>query len=52
LHGVPRARFEEGKRPNMLVAWNRDGVEVAREKLGQRVFGPDSAIWSGPDVSP
>jgi hypothetical protein len=52
LHGVPRARFEEGKRPNMLVARNRDGVEVAREKLGQRVFGPDSAIWSGPDVSP
>jgi hypothetical protein len=51
LHGVPRARFEEGKRPNMLVARNRDGVEVAREKIGQRAFWPDPTR-SGPDVSP
>jgi hypothetical protein len=50
LHGVPRARFEEGKRPNMLVARNRNGVEVAREKIGQRDFWPDPQ--SGPDVSP
>jgi hypothetical protein len=52
LHDVPRARFVEGKRPNLLVARNRNGEEVAREKLGQRVFGPDSAIWSGEDVGP
>jgi hypothetical protein len=50
LHGVPRTRFEEGKRPNMLVARNRDGVEVAREKIGQRAFWPDPR--SGPNVSP
>jgi hypothetical protein len=52
LHDVPRARFEDGKRPNLLVAHNRNGEEVAREKLGQRVFGPNSAIWSGEDVGP
>jgi hypothetical protein len=52
LHGIPRARFEDGKRPIRLVARNRDGAEVAREKVGQRVFGPDSAIWSGADVGP
>jgi hypothetical protein len=52
LHDVPRARFEDGKRPILLVARNRDGEEVAREKVGQAVFGPNSAIWSGRDVSP
>jgi hypothetical protein len=50
LHGVPRARFEEGKRPNLLVARDRNGVEIAREKIGQRAFWPDTR--SGPDVSP
>jgi hypothetical protein len=52
LHDVPRARFEDGKRPILLVARNRNGEEVAREKVGQAVFGPNSAIWSGRDVSP
>jgi hypothetical protein len=50
LHGVPRARFEDGKRPNLLVARDRNGVEIAREKIGQRAFWPDTR--SGPDVSP
>ena len=52
FHGIPRARFEDGRRPNLLVARNRNGEEVAREKLGQTVFGPKSAVWSGEDVSP
>jgi hypothetical protein len=52
FHGIPRERFEDGKRPNLLVARDRNGDEVAREKLGQGVFGPDSAIWSGRDVAP
>jgi hypothetical protein len=50
FHGIPRERFEDGKRPNLLVARNRNGEEVAREKLGQRVF--DSASSSGRDVAP
>jgi hypothetical protein len=50
LHGVPRARFEDGKRPNLLVARDRTGGEVAREKVGQRLF--DGAIRSGRDVAP
>jgi hypothetical protein len=52
LHDIPRPRFEDGKRPNLLVARNRNGEEVAREKVGQTVFGPNSAIWSGKDVGP
>jgi hypothetical protein len=52
LHDIPRARFEEGKRPILLVARNRSGHEVAREKVGQRAFAPNSAIWSGEDVGP
>jgi hypothetical protein len=52
LHDIPRERFEDGKRPNLLVGMNRAGVEVAREKVGQRVFRSDSAIWSGRDVGP
>jgi hypothetical protein len=52
MYDIPRARFEEGKRPILLVGRDRTGAEVAREKVGQRVFGPDSAIWSGGDVSP
>jgi hypothetical protein len=50
FHGIPRERFEDGKRPNLLVARNRSGEEVAREKLGQRVF--DGASSSGRDVAP
>lgn len=38
FHGIPRARFEEGKRPTLLVARDRDGAEVAREKVSQRLF--------------
>jgi hypothetical protein len=38
LHDIPRARFEDGKRPNLLVARDRDGAEVAREKISQRLF--------------
>ena len=52
LHDIPRARFEDGKRPILLVARNRGGEEVAREKVGQRAFAPNSAIWSGRDVGP
>jgi hypothetical protein len=52
FHGIPSARFEDGKRPILLVARNRSGDEVAREKVGQRAFAPNSAIWSGGDVAP
>jgi hypothetical protein len=52
LHGIPRARFEDGKRPILLVARDRSGAELAREKVGQTAFGPNSAIWSGSDVGP
>jgi hypothetical protein len=52
LHDIPRARFEDGKRPILLIARGRDGDEVAREKVGQTAFGPNSAIWSGEDVGP
>lgn len=52
LHDVPRARFEDGKRPILFVARHRSGEEVAREKVGQRAFAPNSAIWSGEDVGP
>jgi hypothetical protein len=38
LHDIPRARFEEAKRPVVLVARGRDGAEVAREKISQRLF--------------
>lgn len=38
LHDIRRARFEDGKRPNLLVARDRDGAEVAREKVSQRLF--------------
>jgi hypothetical protein len=52
LHDIPRARFEDGERPILLVARNRDGAEVARKEVGQTAFGPNSAIWSGGDVGP
>jgi hypothetical protein len=52
LHDVPRARFEDGRRPILLVARNGGGEEVAREKVGQRPFAPNSAVWSGGDVGP
>jgi hypothetical protein len=52
LHDIPRARFEDGKRPILLVARDRNGAEVAREKVGQSPFPPNSAIWSGGDVAP
>lgn len=38
VHDIPRARFEEGKRPVLLVARGRDGAEVVREKVSQRLF--------------
>jgi hypothetical protein len=31
LHDIPQARFEEGKRPVLLVARGGDGAEIARE---------------------
>lgn len=52
LHDIPRARFEDGKRPITLLARNHAGAEVAKEKVGQPAFGPKSAIWSGEDVGP
>jgi hypothetical protein len=50
LHGIPRARFEDGKRPNMLLARDVTGAEIGREKVSQRLF--DGAIRSGRDVAP
>lgn len=52
LYDIPSARFEEGKRPIMLVARNRDGVEVAREEIGQRVFVMQTAAGRGDVVDP
>jgi hypothetical protein len=52
LHDIPRARFEDGRRPIELVGRNRDGAEVAREKMGQRAFAPNSSLRSGGDVGP
>jgi hypothetical protein len=52
LHDIPRARFEDGKRPILLVARARDGDAVDRVKVRQTAFGPNSAIWSGEDVGP
>jgi hypothetical protein len=50
LHDVPRERFEDGKRPSLLVAKNRAGAEVGREKVSQRPF--DGALRLGRDASP
>jgi hypothetical protein len=50
FHGIPRARFEDGKRPNLLVARDAAGAEVAREKVSQRLF--DGALRLGRDVGP
>jgi hypothetical protein len=52
LHDIPRARFTHGRRPNLLVARDRDGEEVARANVGQTVFAPNSAICSDEDVGP
>lgn len=52
LHDIPSARFEQGKRPILLVGRNRNSVEVARLNVDQTAFGPNSAIWSGENVSP
>jgi hypothetical protein len=50
LHDIPRERFEDGKRPSVLVARNRAGAEVGREKVSQRMF--DGALRLGRDTSP
>jgi hypothetical protein len=52
LHDIPRARLEDGKRPVLLVARDRAGAELAREKVAQTAFRANSAIWSGENVSP
>jgi len=52
LHDIPRARFEEGKRPVLLVARGRDGGEVAREKISQRLFAMQTENGQGDAVDP
>jgi hypothetical protein len=52
FYDIPRDRFEDGRRPILLVARNRDGVEVAREKIGQRVFVEQTAAGRGDVVDP
>jgi hypothetical protein len=52
LHDIPRARFEEGKRPALLIARGRDGAEVAREKISQRLFEMLAASGQGDLVDP
>jgi hypothetical protein len=52
FHGIPRARFEEGKRPNLLVARDRDGAEITREKIGQRVFVTQTEAGRGDAIDP
>ncbi len=52
LHDIGPDRFQDGKRPILLVARDGDGAEVARQRVGQRAFGPDTSIWSETEVSP
>jgi hypothetical protein len=52
LHDVRRARFEKGKRPILLVARGRDGVEVDRRRVNQKAYFGSSNLRSGGDVSP
>jgi hypothetical protein len=51
LFSVARENFFEGAQPRLLVAKDAEGREVARSPVGQRVFGPKSAIWLPGDVS-
>ncbi len=52
LYDIPRAHFNDGARPTLLIGRNSEGVEVARQKVDQDVFGPKSSIWLPGDVSP
>jgi hypothetical protein len=52
LHDIPRARFEEGKRPVLLVARGRDGADVAREKIAQRAFAMQTENGQRDQVDP
>ncbi|MBD0348997.1 MAG: hypothetical protein ICV59_07585 [Thermoleophilia bacterium] len=45
LHDIPRARYEEGERPFLLVGRNAAGEIVAEERLGQTSFAKNSSIW-------
>jgi hypothetical protein len=51
LFSIARENFFEGAQPRLLVAKDAEGREVARGPVGQRVFGPKSAIWLPGDVS-
>jgi hypothetical protein len=52
LYDIPRAHFNDGARPIELIGGNSEGVEVARQKVDQDVFGPKSSIWLPGDVAP
>jgi hypothetical protein len=52
LYDIARAYFNDGARPIELIGRNSEGVEVARQKVDQGVFGPKSSIWLPGDVSP
>jgi hypothetical protein len=52
VHDIPRARFEEGKRPVLLVAQGRDGAEIEREKISQRLFEIQTTSGQGDLVDP
>ncbi len=52
LYDIARAHFNDGARPIELIGRNSEGVEVARQKVDQDVFGPKSSIWLPGDVSP
>lgn len=52
LYDIDRSHFAAGRRPIRLVGRDRDGAEVAREPVGQAVFGPNSAIWAEGEVGP
>lgn len=52
LYDIPRAHFNDGVRPIELIGRNTEGVEVARQRVDQDVFGPKSSIWLPGDVSP
>jgi hypothetical protein len=47
LHDIPRARFEGGKRPILLVARGHDGAKVVREKVSQRLFEMQTTSGQG-----
>lgn len=52
LFGVKPERFEEGRRPVVLVGRDDAGRVVAERPLSPELFAPDSPIWLDKLISP